>query len=56
MGIAYITQFGVEILRDCGENAIALKLELAGKVFIMGLTLPVIADFLHACMEAVKLI
>ena len=56
VGIAYITQFGAEILRDCGENAVALKLELAGKVFIMGLTLPVIADFLHACMEAVKLI
>lgn len=56
VGIAYITQFGAEILRDSGENAIALKLELAGKIFIMGLTLPIISDFLRACIEAVNLI
>ena len=56
VGIAYITQFGAEILRDSGENAIALKLELAGKIFIMSLTLPIISDFLHACIEAVKMI
>lgn len=56
VGIAYITQFGAEILRDSGENAVALKLELAGKIFIMGLTLPIISDFLHACMEAVNMI
>ena len=29
--MAYITQFGAEILRDGGEGAIALKVELAGK-------------------------
>lgn len=56
VGIAYITQFGAEILRDCGENAIALKLELAGKIFIMSLTLPIISDFLHTCIEAIRLI
>lgn len=56
VGIAYITQFGAEILRDCGESAIALKTELAGKICIMGLTLPIISDFLHACIDAVNLI
>ena len=29
VGIAYITQFGAEILCDGGENAIALKVEIA---------------------------
>ncbi len=56
VGIAYITQFGAEILRDGGENAIAMKTELAGKICIMGLTLPIISDFLHACIDAVNLI
>ena len=56
VGVAYITQFGSEILKDSGENAIALKLELAGKIFIMSLTLPIISDFLYACIEAVKMI
>lgn len=56
VGIAYITQFGAEILRDSGENAIALKLELTDKIFIMGLTLPIIADFLRACIDAVRML
>lgn len=56
VGIAYITQFGAEILRDGGENAIAMKTELAGKICIMSLTLPIISDFLHACIDTINLI
>lgn len=54
VGVAYITQFGAEILRDGGENAIALKVELAGKVFILGLTLPIVAEFLEVCINALS--
>lgn len=56
VGVAYISQFGAEILRDSGENAIALKLELVGKIFILSLTVPIISDFLRACIDAVNLI
>ena len=34
VGIAYITQYGGELLKDSGENAIAQKVYLAGKLFI----------------------
>lgn len=54
VGVAYITQFGAEILRDGGENAIALKVELAGKVFILGLTLPIVTEFLEVCVNALS--
>ncbi len=54
VGVAYVTQFGAEILRDGGENAIALKVELAGKVFILGLTLPIVAEFLEVCINALS--
>ena len=54
IGIAYITQFGADMLRDSGESAIASKCELAGKVFILYLTLPVIADFLKICIDAAE--
>lgn len=54
VGVAYVTQFGAEILRDSGENAIALKVELAGKVFILGLTLPIVAEFLEVCINALS--
>ena len=53
VGVAYITQFG-EILRDGGEGAIALKVELAGKVFILGLTLPIVTEFLEVCVNALS--
>lgn len=54
VGVAYITQFAAEILRDSGENAVALKVELAGKVFILGLTLPIITSFLEVCINALE--
>lgn len=47
IGIAYVTQFAAEICKDAGENSIALKIELAGKVFVMLLTMPIIAEFLN---------
>ncbi len=54
VGVAYITQFAAEVLRDSGENAVALKVELAGKVFILGLTLPIIKSFLEVCIGALE--
>lgn len=54
VGVAYITQFAAEVLRDSGENAVALKVELAGKVFILGLTMPIIKSFLEVCIGALE--
>ncbi len=54
VGVAYITQFAAEVLRDGGENAAALKVELAGKVFILGLTLPILTSFLEVCTNALN--
>ena len=41
IGIAYITQIGGDLCRDAGESAIAAKLELAGKIAIVSLALPI---------------
>ena len=54
VGIAYVSQFGAEVLRDSGENAIASKVELAGKVVILGLTLPIVREFLEVCINALS--
>ncbi len=53
-GISYITQFGADMLRDSGESAIASKCELAGKIFILCLTMPVISDFLGICLKVAQ--
>jgi stage III sporulation protein AD len=42
IGIAYITTFGAEVCRDAGESAIAAKVEFAGKIMIMVLTVPIL--------------
>lgn len=42
IGIAYIADFGIQLCKDCGESAIASKIELAGKVIIMAISAPVI--------------
>ena len=42
IGIAYLAEFGAQICRDAGEGALAAKVELAGKVFIVLLAVPII--------------
>ena len=51
IGISYITKFATETCRDCGENAIAAKVELAGKVAVLALCVPVIGTFLNLVKE-----
>lgn len=40
LGICYITQFACDICRDSGENALAVQAELAGKLSLIILSLP----------------
>lgn len=54
VGVAYITQFASEILRDSGENAIASKVESAGKICILAFAMPVMTSFLEVCTRVVN--
>lgn len=49
--IAYITRFSSELCKDAGEGAIAVKLEMAGKVSIVILSMPVISGFINVISE-----
>lgn len=44
IGIAYIVEFAAQVARDAQEGALAGKIELAGKVGIVILALPIITD------------
>lgn len=46
-GIAYIVEFGKNICIDAGQSAIATKIEMAGKVIIVTLSLPLIASLVN---------
>lgn len=52
--IAYITKFSADVCRDSGENAIASKIELAGKIAVLAMTVPIISDFLNLIIETVN--
>ncbi len=41
VGISYITEIGGALCKDAGEEAIASKINLAGKIAIVSLCLPV---------------
>lgn len=43
IGIAYIAEFGAQIVRDAGQESIASKIEFAGKVFILVMAVPIIS-------------
>lgn len=47
IGIAYLAQFASDLCRDAGEGAVAGKVELAGRVLILALCLPVLAAILE---------
>ena len=49
-GIAYLTEFGASICTDSGESAIASKVELAGKIIIISLSIPIITSLMETLM------
>lgn len=50
-GIAYIVEFGKNICTDAGESAIGNKLEMAGKVIIVTLSIPLISSLMGIINE-----
>ncbi|NLM69026.1 MAG: stage III sporulation protein AD [Firmicutes bacterium] len=48
--IVYVTSFGTEICRDADENAMAVVVELAGKLIILIIALPLIEAILTAVL------
>ncbi len=47
IGFSYLSRFGSEICRDAGQNAIAQKIEFAGKVMIIATSIPILTSVLN---------
>lgn len=47
IGVAYIVQFASELCADAGETSIASKIEFAGKVIIMTLSMPAVYSLME---------
>ncbi|GIO28559.1 stage III sporulation protein AD [Ornithinibacillus bavariensis] len=51
IGIAYITELGASLTKDAGLSAVASKIELAGKIFILILAIPIITAVVEAILN-----
>jgi len=47
IGVAYIAELGASVCSDANESAIAAKIELAGRVIILVMAMPVIVDIVR---------
>ncbi len=53
LGIAYLATLGAEVARDAGEGALAGKVELAGKVLILVLAVPVLTAIVQLLFKMI---
>ena len=51
IGVSYLARFAAQICRDAGEGAIAIKVEMAAKVVILALSLPVIRALIQLVIQ-----
>jgi len=53
VGVAYLAEFGAQICRDAGEGALASKIELAAKVAVIVLAIPIIVAITESLVRLV---
>ena len=47
LGISYICEFASALCKDSGESAVSVKIDLAGKLTVILLTLPMFKSFIE---------
>ena len=55
LGVCYITQIGKDVCNDCGETALADKVDLAGKITIAAMSIEIIAQVVEMILELINL-
>lgn len=51
IGIAYIAEFGTQLAKDAGQGSIASKIELAGKILILVMALPILTVIIETVVQ-----
>lgn len=50
-GIAILTEFAVSVCKDAGEGAVASKVDIAGKVLIISLSIPIVQALMDTVIK-----
>ncbi|PQD96553.1 stage III sporulation protein AD [Pradoshia eiseniae] len=53
IGIAYIAEFTSQITKDAGMGAIASKIELAGKILILTMAIPILSVIIESIIQMI---
>lgn len=53
VGISFLTQLSADICRDAGQNAVASKIEFAGKLMLAFLAVPVAKALLETAIKMI---
>lgn len=54
LGICFITQFAADTCRDANETALASKLETAGKIAVLLISLPMIKNIAELAVKLIE--
>ena len=53
-GLSILLEFAISICQDSGENAIATKIDLGGKILILGMSVPVISKLVEILFNMIN--
>ncbi len=53
IGVAYMAELGASVCADAGESAVAAKIDLAGRVMLLVLAMPILMDLVNIIMGLV---
>ncbi|HEY8528300.1 MAG TPA: stage III sporulation protein AD [Paenibacillaceae bacterium] len=51
IGVAYVAEFGAQIVRDAGLESVAGKIEFAGKMIILVMAVPIIGVMIETVLN-----
>ncbi len=51
IGVAYIAEFAAQMTKDAGQDALAAKMELAGKVIILSMAVPILTLLIETILS-----
>ncbi len=53
IGVAYMAELGASVCADAGESAIAAKIDMAGRIILLVLAMPVLMDLVNIILGLV---
>ena len=53
IGIAYIAEFAAQITKDAGQGSLASKIEMAGKILILAMAIPILTVLIETILNLI---